>query len=43
MDEVMGPGYVIEADDVPEWFPRAIEGITSQGNLCVGERDKWPA
>ena len=27
MDEVMGPGYVIEADDVPEWFPRAIEGM----------------
>lgn len=27
MDEVLGSGYVIEADSVPEWFPRALEGM----------------
>lgn len=27
MDETTAWGYVIEADDVPDWFPRALEGM----------------
>ncbi len=27
MDEVILTGYVIEAESVPEWFPRALEGM----------------
>lgn len=27
MDEVILTGYVIEAEGVPDWFPRALEGM----------------
>jgi hypothetical protein len=27
MDVIQGPGYVIETDSVPDWFPRALESM----------------